>query len=67
MGHPIRLELTRVGLLVKRANHYTNKGGQKLFVVVIYEALCFDVAQSRKNGAPNETWTHSCSFANLAC
>ena len=23
MGHPMRLELTRVGLLVKLANHYT--------------------------------------------
>ena len=27
---------------------------------VIYKALCFDVAQSRMNGAPNETRTHSC-------
>ena len=26
MGHPMRLELTRVGLLVKVANHYTTKG-----------------------------------------
>ena len=24
-------------------------------VVVIYEAFCFDVALSQKNGAPNET------------
>ena len=28
--------------------------------VVIYEALCFDVAQGRKNRAPNETRTPSC-------
>ena len=26
MGHPMRLELTRVDLLVKVANHYTTKG-----------------------------------------
>ena len=26
MGHPMRLELTRVGLLVKFANRYTTKG-----------------------------------------
>ena len=34
---------------------------------VIYEALCFDVAQGRLNGAPNETRTHSCRFASQAC
>ena len=34
---------------------------------VIYEALCFDVAQGRMNGVPNETRTHSCRFASLAC
>ena len=26
-GHPMRLELTRVGLLVELANHYTTRGG----------------------------------------
>ena len=26
MGHPMRLELTLAGLLVKLANHYTNWG-----------------------------------------
>ncbi len=31
--------------------------------IVIYKALCFDVAQGRMNGAPNETQTHSCRFA----
>ena len=35
--------------------------------VVIYEALCFDVAQGRMNGAPNKTRTHLCRFASLAC
>ena len=35
--------------------------------VVIYEALCFDVAQSQMNGAPNETRTHSWRFASLVC
>ena len=33
MGHPMRLELTRVGLLVKVANHYTTKGGP---IVICY-------------------------------
>ena len=35
--------------------------------IVIYEALCFDVAQGRLNGAPNETRNHSCRFASQAC
>ena len=35
--------------------------------VLIYEALCFDVAQGQMNGAPNETRTHSCRFASLVC
>ena len=34
---------------------------------VIYKALCFDVAQGRMNGAPNESRTHSCRSASLAC
>ena len=28
MGHPLRLKLTRIGLLVKLANRYTTKGAQ---------------------------------------
>ena len=67
MGHPMRLELTLVGLLVKIANHYTTKGAQIVFGIVIYEALCFNVAQGRMNGAPNETRTHSCRCASQAC
>ena len=35
--------------------------------IVTYKALCFDVAQGRMKGAPNETRTHSCRFASLAC
>ena len=34
--------------------------------IVIYKALCFDVAQGRINGAPNETRTHSFRFDSLA-
>ena len=36
-------------------------------IIVIYEALCFDVAQGQMNGAPNENRTHSCRFASQAC
>ena len=25
-------------------------------IIVIYKALCFDEAQGRMNGAPNEKW-----------
>ena len=48
IGHPMRLELTRVGLLVKLANRYTTKGAH-VGLVIIYEALCFDVAQGQMN------------------
>ena len=44
MGRPMRLELTRVGLLVELANHYTTRGAQAGVNLVIYKALCFDVA-----------------------
>ena len=57
----MRLELTRVGLLVELANHYTTRGA------LIYEGLYFDLAQGQMNGAPNETRTHSCRFASLTC
>ena len=46
MGHPMRLELTRVGLLVKLANRYTTKGALSCFVVVQdqkYRALSQDI------------------------
>ena len=67
MGRPMRLELTRVGLLDYLANRYTTRGARIVWSIVIYEALCFDVAQGRMNGAPNETRTHSCRFARLSC
>ena len=35
--------------------------------VVIYLALCLDVAQGWMNGAPNEARTHFCKFASQAC
>ena len=34
---------------------------------VIYKALYLDVAQGRVNWTPNETRTHSCGCAGLAC
>ena len=37
------------------------------YIIVIYEGLYFDLAQGQMNGAPNETWTHSCRFASLTC
>ena len=42
-------------------------GNQQFYFIVIYKALCFDVAQGRMNWAPNENRTHSCRFASLAC
>ena len=48
-------------------NELLNDDHQKTIPVVIYEALCFNVAQGQMNGAPNETRTHSCRFASLAC
>ena len=52
----------RVGLGAIAKKRYTQHSAK-----VIYKALCFDVAQGRINGAPNETRTHSCRFASLAC
>ena len=39
MGHPMRLELTRVGLLVKLANRYTTKGTQVAVDNTLYTFL----------------------------
>ena len=39
MEHPMRLELTRVGLLVKLANHYTNPANQGYNVPTVSSAL----------------------------
>ena len=57
----MRLELTRVGLLVELANHYTTRGALNLL------SFCLDVAQGHMKRAPNETQTHSCRFASQAC
>ena len=67
MGHPMRLELTREGLPVYLVNHNTTIGTHENDFMVIYEDLCFDVAQGRMNGVPNETRTHSCRFASQGC
>ena len=53
-------------LLVKLADDYTTRGAQHSRDIVIYKALCFDVAQGRLNGTPIETRTHSCRFASQA-
>ena len=50
---------------IKKKNK--KKNAPLLLCTEIYEALCFDVAQGRLNGAPNETRTHSCRFASQAC
>ena len=39
MGHPVRIELTREGLLIELANLAF------VICIAIYKALCFDVAQ----------------------
>ena len=36
-------------------------------LAVIYKPFCLDVADGYINGAPNETRTHLCRFASLAC
>ena len=37
------------------------------YEVVIYNAFCLSLAESRMNGAPNETQTHLWRFASLVC
>ena len=51
----------------EKAGRTGNQAGGGMDNIVIYEALCFDVAQGRMNGAPNETRTHSCRFSSQAC
>ena len=50
---------------ISEANSYWEEWDVKY--IVIYKALCFDVAQGRMNGAPNETRTHSCRLSSQAC
>ena len=41
MGHPMRLELTLAGLLVKLANHYTTRGAPNHLVYLeIINTIC---------------------------
>ena len=48
-GHPMRLELTRVGLLVELANHYTtrgayvNSGMSKLLNLLVIQTHCWRI------------------------
>ena len=47
MGHPMRLELTLAGLLVKLANHYTTGGA----LLSGYKSLLADVEYESSNSA----------------
>ena len=38
-GHPMRLELTRVGLLVELANRYTTRGAHVMAIVLNFDIL----------------------------
>ena len=50
-GHPMRLELTRVGLLAELANHYTTRGSRCLSQSVpIYQSIYLSI----KNGVKNK-------------
>ena len=57
-----RMESSRIILLLVVRGAYFSADE-----VVIYKAFCIHVAQGHINGAPNETLTHSCRFASLAC
>ena len=61
MGHPRRLELTRVDLLVLFTTNYSTRDAQ-----VLYKAFWLDVAEGRLKGESNEIQTHSCRFASVA-
>ena len=41
MGHPMRLELTLAGLLVKLANHYTTRGALYLSIYLYLLKSCY--------------------------
>ena len=45
MGRPMRLELTRVGLLVQLANRYTTRGAPKKYIIdnISYYTVICDV------------------------
>ena len=54
MGHPIRLELTREGLLILIANHYTTRDALQHHSSN-FQAFYLDVAPGYMNGTPNKT------------
>ena len=53
IGHLIRIELTRVRLLVYLANHYTTRGALFTDDSGNLLSILLDVAQDRMNLAPN--------------
>ena len=43
MGRPMRLEITRVGLLVKLANRYTTNGAQSyIYKIYVWTEFCIE-------------------------
>ena len=55
-GHPMRLELTRIGLLVELANHYTTRGAFfAAYVCMIYIPMAWDLAYSLEIGHEKKT------------
>ena len=46
-------------------NRYNHSGSESWFTKCF--CFCLDMAQGHMNEAPNETQTHSCKFASLAC
>ena len=48
MGRPMRLELTREGLLVKLANRYTTKGAQLKLNIDLNQKNCFTYNLTKK-------------------
>ena len=52
MGHPMRLELTLAGLLVKLANHYTTRGAHRQRIITSSEMhflICDVMSGHRSN------------------
>ena len=53
----LEFELAYFVAAIQHFSHYAVGTSQSddVSTVVIYEALCFDIAQGQMNGAPNET------------
>ena len=60
LGNLSEKGVTKIAL--KKPTRYLSYLRNKSCVIIIYEALCFDVAQGRMNVAPNENQTHSSKF-----